>query len=88
MIGDKLITHLDLADFSDMQLPMLTIYERPADYPDLYVVRVWECLPTPQPTNMVVLTTTLEEARRRLPQGYQRISRSEIDDPKIVETYI
>lgn len=61
------------------------IYDHPTDYPDHFVVRLWD---GEEPTNTIVLANTLEEARAAIPQGLARFSRTEGDDPKIVETWI
>lgn len=61
------------------------IYDHPTDYPDHFVVRLWD---GEEPTHTIVLADTLAEARAAIPQGLACIKRTKGDDPKIVETWI
>lgn len=75
-------------EFPDGELGLWTIYERPRDYPNGYVARLWK-LGTP--TNTVLHGDTLEEVRFLLDKCYPglvRIPRSPRDDPQIVETWL
>jgi hypothetical protein len=65
-----------------------TIYERPRDYPDSYVVRAWTTRggePTPGPARTA---PTLDAARKLVPRGMHRLPPFPGDDPVIVETWI
>jgi hypothetical protein len=70
-------------------LPMFTIYERPRDYPEGYVVRrsfvnagmVWL-------DRVAQYAPALEAARGLIPPGLHRIPRYENDDPCIVEVWL
>lgn len=79
-----------------------TIYERPRDYPEGYVVRKWRVLPGKLVNAGVhAKTATLEEARRSLPAGLTCLGRDviagqteggktviQLDDQCIVETWL
>jgi hypothetical protein len=67
---------------------MWVIYERPADYPDGYVVRLWyvSAQNTMEPGEARTYPT-LEAARDALPQGLFPVPRSPKDDEKIVESW-
>lgn len=65
--------------------PTFTIFEKPKDFPDKYVVRLFD---GKQPTRLVAVKETLEAARATIPQIFYRVPRSETDDPVIVETWL
>jgi hypothetical protein len=71
-------------------LTMITIYNRPKDYPDRFVLRehyiangrTW-------PSQTVYgWAPTLEKARSLLPHGMANLGRQPADDPVIVETWV
>lgn len=65
-----------------------TIYERPIESPDSYVVRLWEVYPGRcEPVEMHTYAT-LAEARKSLPAGLHCMNRNPADDPSIVESWI
>lgn len=70
------------------RLPMWTIYQRPSDYPDGYVARMFFTLPRAEPTAVAIFGPTRDAVRAALPAGLHRISRSPGDDPCIVETWL
>jgi len=65
-------------------LKIWTVYKRPLDFPNYYVVRCWI---GDQPTNHVLLGRDLNDVRSLLPEGLFRMDRHEDDDPCIVETW-
>ncbi len=68
---------------------MFTIYQRPSDYPDHYVVRKWFSGPgEARPDATVRLASSLEEARGMVPCECVRLERHQDDDAVIVETWI
>ncbi len=70
-------------------LSLFTIYEKPRDYPDEWVVREWKIIKGEAvPTKGCERAATLEEARRAIPSGLVCIALSESDDPVIVETWL
>lgn len=64
---------------------MYVIYDHPRDYPNCFVVRLWE---GGRPTLTHVLASSLDHARKQVPHGLTRIPRVPQDDPVIVETWI
>jgi len=70
------------------QIPMWTIYERPRDFPDKFVVRLWECLSVPRPLDLVGTADSLWGARKLVPPGRFNLGRQPGDDPVITETWI
>lgn len=65
--------------------PMFTIYDHPADFPDRYVMRMFDA---DRPTPYVALADTLEQARNLRPDGADLcVPRAAQDDPVIVETW-
>ena len=72
-------------------LKQYAIYENPKDYPNKFVVRVWEIhedKPEPVAGDLVIIEDTLEAARSCLPPGLTNISRFSGDDPVIREVWI
>ncbi len=67
------------------QVPIICIYEHPSDYPDKFVARLYDLT---HPTRYVVLTDTLEEARKAVPGEMFCFPRDQKDDPVIVESYL
>lgn len=72
-------------------LPMWTVYDRPEDFPELIVARLWRTLPEPAPTNTLftvpaghahIVRDILAEA------GFVKLDRQPGDDPVILETWI
>lgn len=71
-------------------LQMWTIYERPKDYPESFVVREWwltsggiAALAPP-----VAVVGTLDEARAAVPAGKRNLGRPSEVDPVIVEVWL
>lgn len=67
------------------KVPLICVYEDPADYPGKYVARLWDLQ---QPTGFVVVADSLEEIRAAIPDGMVPFARFDKDDPVIVETWI
>lgn len=71
-------------------LDMFTIYERPRDYPNGYVVR----RSVVRPNNVIEVdavaqyAATLGAARALVPVGKIRMARDPNDDPAIVEVWL
>lgn len=72
-----------------VRMPIFTVYKSPKDFPNKYVVRLFD---GKKPLRLVTVKNTLEEARAAIQQGppflYTQIGRFEDDDPVIVETWI
>ncbi len=70
-------------------LKQYAIYDHPKDHPHFFVVREWIIGPgTCTPGPMIALCDTLEQARRKVPEGYSCLPRFTEDDPVIVEVWI
>ena len=84
----KILKTLQEADTTEI-MPMAVIYKKPKDYPDKYVVRIFDGK-TGRPTNLIILRNTLEECREDIKaSGYSAcLQRSKYDDPVIVETWL
>ena len=42
MKENMIVESLQQVDFSELDLPLVTIYEKPLDFPDDFVARVWD----------------------------------------------
>lgn len=72
------------------KLTTFVVYERPTDYPELYVLRAQhvmrngDIVPDAEP----MAVGTLEEVRRAVPEGSTQLARDERDEPQIFEVWI
>ena len=65
------------------------IYENPRDYPNKFVVRIWEIQAGEVVAGPVLaVKDTLDEAREALPKGLVNIGRFGNDDYSIKEVWI
>jgi hypothetical protein len=71
-------------------LVMFTIFERPDDHPDGWVVRRFDCAPAGVRRGPLIgFAASLEDARKLVPgHADTRLPRSDADDPKIVESWV
>ena len=67
------------------KLPIIVLYEKPTDYPEHYVARLFN---GDKPTKMVAIKDSLPELRRTIPVQMVKISRSTLDESQIIESYI
>lgn len=68
------------------KMPLIVVYEKPTDFPDSYVGRIWDL---DKSTEFAVMRPTLEELRAAIPQErFVRLDRSFNDDPVIVEVWV
>lgn len=65
-------------------LNIWAVYERPTDYPNSYVARLYQ---DEKPTEQVIVASTLEEVRGKLPRGLCLMPPMIADDPTIIETW-
>ncbi|TMQ14145.1 MAG: hypothetical protein E6J90_27310 [Deltaproteobacteria bacterium] len=73
----------------ETHLECWTIYCSPRDYPGQFVARKFlATAPAPTATSDVFVAESLEEVRALLPRGLVRFARSELDDSRIVETWL
>lgn len=69
-------------------MAMITIYEKPTDYPTKFVARVFTVNSSgAQATNFVKITDGLTDMRAAF-GSLMRLDRQPSDDPKIVEVYL
>lgn len=89
-MSDKILNNFFEVDYSEISLPIFTIYYDPLDYPEKYVSRLWTIYDgKPNPTDCVTIAETLEQARETIPiAGLIPFRRSGSDDPKIIETWL
>ncbi len=72
-----------------LELHHWTIFERPADYPQHFVVRLFRVVPgNIIATDDIRLADSLDEARRLVPPGLYCMPRSPGDEPPIVEVWM
>lgn len=88
MRENKIVDSLCQVDFSELKFPLVTIYEKPLDFPDDFVARVWEGKGA-KPTNIMIRRFTVQEVREDImAAGFTTVfARTEDDDPYIVETW-
>ena len=72
----------------EQAIRQFVIYERPADYPDGYVVREWQITPGKAEPGQAWTAATLEAARSLLPTGVTLIAGRGQNEPPIVEVWI
>lgn len=66
-------------------LPMWVIYERPRDFPNSFVVRLWDM---DRPTAQFCVGPSLDVVRDLIPPGATQLSRHPMDEPQIVEVWL
>lgn len=89
MKENKIVESLCQVDFSELNFPMATIYEKPLDFPNEFVARVWDGKGA-KPTNIIIKRATVQEIREDIrAAGFTTVfARTEDDDPNIVEIWI
>lgn len=87
MASDITVNSLREVDFTGMKMPIITIYEKPLDYPSSYIARVFEL---EKPTNTLICKNSLEECRADIKAAGFKICvpRSENDVLSVVESWI
>lgn len=71
--------------FAGMKLPMITVYDKPDDFPYQFVARLWDLK---QPTPYAALRFTFKEIKEIMPDSSFLVGRRPEDDPNIVGTWI
>lgn len=89
MKENVIVESLQQVDFSELDLPLVTIYEKPLDFPDAFVARVWDGK-GPKPTNTMIKRNTIQEIREDImAAGFETVfPRAEGDELHIVETWM
>lgn len=80
-------------DWTTQTLSIWTVYDHPADYPDMYVARLFDVTGggDPVPTGHTFAAATLELVRAWIQQvapGTVCLTRSPEDDPVIMESWL
>jgi hypothetical protein len=73
------------------QLTMWVVYDHPRDYRFGFLARLWNTLPQPEPTDMVLVAPTLDELREQITEQEPwrvPLDRMLNDQPYIVEVWI
>jgi len=71
------------------RLLIWTVYDHPKDYPDYYVARKFITTPAYViATDDLLLSKNIEALRKILSKTLICLSRSENDDPRIMETWL
>lgn len=84
----ELAMAMQIEAYQSGALPMWTVYNRPSDYPDQFVVRLGLIRkPEPAALHAVILGPTLDDVRSRIPFGLHRMDRDPNDEPCIVEVW-
>lgn len=83
-------TMLEGVDLSKFSLPIAVVYQNPDDYPDKYVIRIHESIPSPKATNFFSVHDKYEDCETELKAaGFLiKIPRDNSDDPCIIESWI
>lgn len=74
-------------DFSGIKIPMIVVYERPSDFPDKYIARVFDC---EIPTDVIIVRDSLQEIRDDITAAGFMVcmERSQEDALSVVETWM
>lgn len=72
-------------DLSGVELPMWTVYDRPLDFPDKIVVRLFD--PRKGPTDIVLIFKTLHEAQAAFAHWTWMV-RAPSDEPQIMGVFL
>lgn len=71
------------------RLPMWVVYiQGTADYPGVFVARLWVCLPEAKPSRFVMTHAQLVGLRAMLPPGLHRFPRHRTDPAVVLENWI
>lgn len=72
-------------DFGGLRLPVLVVYQRPTDFPDKFVVRLFDLQTA---TEHCTIHDSYEQARNAIPRRFAVIARHPNDEPQILETWV
>jgi hypothetical protein len=69
-----------------MKLPLFVVYDHPTDYPDLFVIRIWE---NEIPKEIIFTSDDIDVVRGFLRmRGLVNLGRYKEDDLKILEVWV
>lgn len=75
-------------DIRKIQIPCIGVYNRPSDYPDKCVARLFDGT---KPTNIIITRNTVEEIREDITRRFPAMlpfARSKEDHKSVVESWI
>lgn len=78
-------SHEDAYARNGNALKVITVYNKPDDFPTGYIARLFDGM---EPTEKTVTGETLESIRGKIPNGYIRIHRDKKDAKSLVESWI
>lgn len=71
------------------KLAIWTVYDHPSDYPNAFVAHLSEVDATGAVSGFAIFSENLDELRAALAsQGLIKLTRSQEDDPKIIEVWL
>lgn len=84
---NKIVQSLKDVDIRKLTYPICTIYKNPSDFPDNYVVRLFDLN---RPTNIIIIRNSVTDCRADLmAAGFTtHFMRDFRDDPCIVESWM
>ncbi len=85
------VESLEMVDFSELTWPMVVIYEKPLDFPDSFIGRIWDVTKgKATPTNTFIAKDNVEAVREDIAAAgfMMKFDRADGDDPIIVETWM
>ena len=85
-VANKVVDTLSKVDLRWLKMPIAVIYEKPFDFPDHFVVRIFD---VNIPTNVVYLSETLEDCRKEVSKIGLKVcfSRDKKDPKSVIETW-
>ena len=85
---DVIVNTFIIPIYHQLTLPLVTVYDHPTDYPDVYVARLFGA--EEGATNIIMTSYSLQELRSRIMKsGFMaRLNRDVNDDEKILEVWI
>ena len=78
------LTSFDCDNVKKIDLPIYVLFEKPSDFPNEYILRVFDLQ---KPTPYIMRGETKEELIEKLPSHVTYLPRTEEDDTVIVGTY-
>ncbi len=86
MQKDFSVARFTIALLQSFEVPLITVFHKPVDYPTVnYVARLYDLN---RPTVYVGFADTLKEIRAMIPSGMTRFPRDSKDAKSVVETWI
>lgn len=85
------VESFEMVDFSELTWPMVVIYEKPGDFPNEFIGRIWDVAERKAtPTNTFIARDNIEAVREDIAAaGFMvKFDRADGDDPVIRETWM